>query len=114
MMMKTDFIKNNPKTTQAVVNATVRAILWIQSHSIDEVIKILPENVTGADKETFREALKNSFFTVAPDGLVSREETETVLKTVRSIDPVVAKANIDLSKTYDNSFVEVALKKYRK
>jgi NitT/TauT family transport system substrate-binding protein len=114
MMMKTDFIKNNPKTTQAVVNATVRAILWIQSHSIDEIIKILPENVTGADKETFREALKNSFFTVAPDGLVSKQETETVLKTVRSIDPVVAKANIDLSKTYDNSFAEAALKKYRK
>ncbi|HVZ18650.1 MAG TPA: hypothetical protein VG897_16130, partial [Terriglobales bacterium] len=114
MMMKTDFIKNNPKTTQAIVNATVRAILWVQKHSVDDIIKILPENVTGADKEAYREALKNSFFTVAPDGLVSQQETETVLKTVRSIDPVVAKANIDLSKTYDNSFAETALKKYNK
>lgn len=113
MMLKTDFVQSNPKTTQAIVNATVRAILWIQKHTVEDIIKILPETVTGADRDVYREALKNSFFTVAPDGIVTTDEAQTVLKTVRSIDPAVAAANIDLSKTYDNSFVEIALKKYK-
>jgi NitT/TauT family transport system substrate-binding protein len=113
MMVKGDFAEKYPNTTQALVNATVRALLWIQKASLDQIMALLPSTVTGTDRDMYRAALENSFFTIAPDGLVSQEEVENVLKVVSKADENVAKATIDLSKTYDNSFAERALKKYR-
>lgn len=114
-LMFTDaFIKANPKSVQALVNAMVRAMIWIQKNDVNAIMKVLPANVVGADPQVYAEALKNSFYTVSTNGNVTTEAAENVMKVVLVADPAVAKTKIDLALTYDNSFVEKALAKYGK
>ena len=37
-----DWVRKNPNTAQAVVNAMVRAVLWLQKARTDEVIATVP------------------------------------------------------------------------
>jgi NitT/TauT family transport system substrate-binding protein len=50
----------------------------------------------------------------SPDGLFSMEGAKNVYKVLNSFEPTVQAAKIDLEKTFDNSFAQKALKKYRK
>ncbi len=40
-----DFIKKNPRTTQAFVNAIVKAMHWLDKASIDDIVNDVPHGV---------------------------------------------------------------------
>jgi ABC-type taurine transport system substrate-binding protein len=42
LYVKTEFLKANPNTSQALANAIVHAMQWLKTASIDEIIKSLP------------------------------------------------------------------------
>ena len=50
----------------------------------------------------------------SPDGLFSLDGAKNVFNVLNSFEPTVQAAKIDLAKTFDNSFAQKALKKYRK
>ena len=37
------FVDKNPNTVQALVNAFVRGLKWVQSHNAEEIAKMMPE-----------------------------------------------------------------------
>ena len=47
------------------------------------------------------------------DGLFTAEGAKNVFNVLNSFEPTVQAAKIDLTKTYDNSFAQQALKKIR-
>jgi len=49
----------------------------------------------------------------APDGLITRQGAQIVLDVLAAFLPEVKAANIKVEDTYDNRFVEAALKKYQ-
>ena len=110
---KEEFIKQNPQTVQAVVNAMAKALRWIQTHKIEEIVTIMPEEYYQGSRETYTTALKNMADTYSPDGRISAKDTKTVLK-VLMFDPAVKKAQINLGETYDMRFVEAYWKAQKK
>ncbi len=51
-----DFIKRNPRTTQAFVNATVKAMHWLAKASVDEIVATVPpEYYAGGDRASLRQ-----------------------------------------------------------
>ncbi len=100
-----EFIKQYPNTVQAVVNAMVKALRWMQAHKIEEIVAIMPEEYYQGSKETYTQALKNMMDSYSPDGRINIKDTRTVQK-VLMFDPAVKKANIDLNETFDMRFVE--------
>ena len=48
----------------------------------------------------------------SPDGRFSMEGAQNVYKVLHAFVPELQQAKIDLAKTFDNSFVDRALKKY--
>ena len=51
LMVKNEFLKANPNTSQAIANAIVHAMQWLKTASIDDIIKSLPPEYTRPTKK---------------------------------------------------------------
>jgi NitT/TauT family transport system substrate-binding protein len=50
---KAEFAEKNPNTAQALVTALVRGLKWVQSHSPEEIAKIMPEEYSLGNREIY-------------------------------------------------------------
>lgn len=100
------FIEHNPKTTQAVVNAFVRGLRWIASHSPEDIAKLMPAEYALGNMPTYVKAIAASKAMYSPDGHFLPGAAQTAYNVLKEFNPPVAKATIDLSKTYTDKFVD--------
>ena len=107
-----DWVRKNPNTTQAVVNAIVRAVLWLRTASVDDVIAAVPPEYYGSDLALYRGSLMKNKEGFSPDARFSMEGAQNVHKVLNAFVPEVQKAKVDLAQTFDNSYADRALKKY--
>lgn len=103
---KTEWIEKNPKAAQGMAAAIVNTLKWIHSHSPEEIMAKMPPALVGADKALYLAALKNTLPMYSTTGKMDPKGAQAVLTVFSQSVPAVAKANIDLSKTYTNKFVE--------
>lgn len=109
-----EWVKKNPNTVQAVVNAMVRASLWISKAKVDEIIAAVPPEYYGDKQTLYKAALYKNQEGFSPDGRMSMEGAKNVYAVLKAFEPAVQKApGIDLAKTFSNEFVDKALKKYK-
>ena len=108
-----EYIKKNPNTIQAVVNAMVRADKWLAHASPDEIVALMPDSYKGGNPALYKEGLLKNIKGYSPDGMMSMKAAENVYKVLDAFEPSVKSAgHLDLAKTFDNSFVEKANAKY--
>ena len=108
---RADWIASHPKETQALTNAMVATLMWIHSHSAEEIMAKMPAEIVGSDKTLYLAALKNTIPMYSETGRMDPKGAAAVLAVFSQSSPEVAKANIDLSKTYTNKFVDEAHQK---
>ncbi len=108
---KADWIASHPKETQALTNAIVNTLKWIHSHTPEEIMAKMPDELVGADKALYLAALKNTLPMYSTTGRMDPKGAQAVLAVFSQSSPDVAKANVDLSKTYTNKFVDQANQK---
>ena len=102
----TAWIKSHDKEVQALTTAMMNTLKWIHTHSPEEIMAKMPENMVGKDKELYLAALKNTLPMYSETGLMDPKGASAVLAVFSEGSPEVAKANIDVSKTYTNKYVE--------
>ena len=107
-----DFAKKYPNTAQAVVNAMVRALRFIQTSTPEQIVAAVPADYY-TDRALYKAALEKNLDTWKHDGSISREAGETVTKDLKTFDPTVAKANIDVAKTVNMTFQQKTAQKYK-
>jgi NitT/TauT family transport system substrate-binding protein len=107
---KAGWIESHPKETQAMTNAIVATLKWIHSHTAEEIMAKMPPELVGADKDGYLAALKNTIPMYSETGKMDPKGAQAVLDVFSQSSPDVKNANIDLSKTYTNKFVEAANK----
>ena len=103
---KADWIEKHPKEVQGLTTAIVNTLNWIHSHTPEEIIAKMPPNLVGPDKPGYLAALKNTLPMFSTTGRMDPKGAEAVLAVFSLSSPEVAKANIDLSKTFTNKYVE--------
>ncbi|AIY40981.1 Hydroxymethylpyrimidine ABC transporter [Collimonas arenae] len=108
-----DFIKKYPNTTQALTNAMVRALKWLQKAGPEDIVKVVPESYQLGDRALYIDAFMKVREALSPDGLIPDEGAKVALHTLEAFDPELAGKNIDLSQTYTNEFVKKADAKYK-
>ena len=108
-----DFIKKYPNTTQALTNAIVRALKWLQKAAPSDIVNAVPENYLLGDRALYIDAFTKVRESISPDGMFPEAGPATALRTLETFDPTLADKKIDLSKTYTNAFVEKADLKYK-
>jgi len=102
------WVKAHEKEAQALTDAIVNTLRWIHSHSPEEVMAKMPAAIVGKNKELYLAALKNTIPMYSETGAMDPKGAAAVLAVFSEGSPDVAKANIDVSKTYTNRFVERA------
>ena len=91
-----------------MTNAIVNTLKWIHSHTPEEIADKMPPEYVGKDKAGYVKALKNTLPMYSETGKMDPKGAAAVLAVFSQSSPDVAKANIDLSKTYTNKYVEAA------
>jgi NitT/TauT family transport system substrate-binding protein len=104
---RASWIAAHPKEAQAMTNAIVATLKWIHSHSAAEITAKMPPAFT-KNKALYISALKNTMPMYSDTGVMDPKGAEAVLTVFSQSSPAVAKAHIDLSKTYTNKFAEQA------
>ena len=108
-----DYIKKNPNTVQAVVNAMVRADKWLAHASPDEVVALMPDTYKAGNPALYKQGFEKNMKGYSADGMMSMKAAENVYKVLNQFEPSVMKAGkMDLNATFDNSFVKKANAKY--
>lgn len=109
-----EFIRKNPNTVQALTNAMVRALIWMQQASPQQILNTVPEEYTLGNKAMYLFAYNNVKTAYSKDGLFNEAGAKTTLKALASFNPAIKPDQIRLSETYTNEFVKKALAKYGK
>ena len=107
-----EFPKKYPNTTQAFVNAMMRALRFIQTSTPDEIVATVPTDYY-ADKALYKAALEKNLESFKHDGAIGIEAARNVYRDLKSFDPGVQTATVDLAKTFDSSYALKAAQKYK-
>src|SRR4051812_637301 len=107
---RADWIAKNEAAVQKMTNAILATLKWIHSHTPEEIMAKMPEEIVGPDKALYLAALENMIPMYSETGKMDPKGAQAVLAVFSQSVPEIAKANIDLSKTYTNRFVDAAAK----
>ncbi|MCC8962069.1 ABC transporter substrate-binding protein [Bradyrhizobium sp. Pear76] len=100
------WVNGHEKEVQALTNAIMATLAWIHSHSAEDIMARMPEELVGKNKEQYLAALKNTIPMYSETGKMDPKGAEAVLAVFSEGSPEVAKAGIDVTKTYTNKFVD--------
>ncbi|HEV7635675.1 MAG TPA: ABC transporter substrate-binding protein [Bradyrhizobium sp.] len=104
------WVSSHEKEVQGLTNAIVNTLAWIHAHSPEEIMAKMPPEIVGKDKTLYLAALKNTIPMYSETGKMDPKGADAVLAVFSVGSPEVAKANIDVSKTFTNKYVEQASK----
>ena len=103
-----DFIEKNPATTQRLVNAFMKSLKWLASATPEDVADTVPTEYHLGDKALYLRAVKNSLESYSRTGLVPQAGMASIWDELKTLDPELQGANVDLAKTFDDRFVRAA------
>jgi NitT/TauT family transport system substrate-binding protein len=104
------WVASHEKDVQALANAIVNTLAWIHSHSAEEIMAKMPPELVGKNKELYLAALRNTMPMYSETGRMDPKGADAVLAVFSEGSPEIAKANVDVSKTFTNKYVERANK----
>jgi NitT/TauT family transport system substrate-binding protein len=109
LYMSTAYIQKNPETVQKLVNAYVKTLKWINTHSAAQITDMMPADYyAGVGKAAYTQALDGEKGIYNPTGIMPPDGPPTNLKVLSTFNPAVHGKTIDISKTYTDQFVQAA------
>lgn len=104
------WVASHDREVQALTNAILNTLAWIHTHSAEDIMAKMPAEMVGKNKELYLAALKNTIPMYSETGRMDPKGADAVLAVFSESSPEVAKANVDVTKTFTNKFVEQARK----
>ena len=108
-----EFIQKNPNSCQALANAIVRGLKWLQTAGPGDIIKTVPESYLLGDRAIYLASFSKVRESISLDGIIPEEGSRTALKALASLDPSIKPNKIDLAKTYTNVFALRAKERFK-
>jgi NitT/TauT family transport system substrate-binding protein len=108
-----EFVRSHPHTCQALANAIVHGLKWLQTAGPSDIIKTVPESYLLGDRALYLASFNKVREAIALDGLLPEEGAKTALKALASFEPSVKPEKIDLAKTFTNDFARRAKEKFK-
>ena len=105
---KKDFLDRNPIATQRLVNAFMKSLKWLQTAKPEDVAEAVPAEYHLGDKPLYMRAVQNSLESYSRDGIIAQSGMASVLDMLKTLDPELRDAQVDLATTFDERFVKKA------
>lgn len=104
LFAQTDYIQKNRWVIQAMSNAIVRALKWLQAAGPRDLIRGMPEANLLGDRGLFLAVYQNTRESLSLDGLTNDEAAKLSLKVMGNFDSAVKVDRLDVTKAYTNMF----------
>jgi len=105
LYMGSAWVERHQSQVQKLVNALVRALRFIQTHTAAEITDRLPPAFLACDRATYVKALAHTKPIFIPDGRMPAEGPANVLRILARIDRSIQGTAINLASTYTLEFV---------
>jgi NitT/TauT family transport system substrate-binding protein len=107
LYMTTAYINAHHDTVQKLVNAYVKTLKWIQTHTAAQIAAEMPADYyAGSGLASYVKALDGEKGIYNPTGLMPATGPQTCLTVQQAFNPTVKGKTIDLAKTFTNQFVQ--------
>jgi NitT/TauT family transport system substrate-binding protein len=108
LFMQNDYVNNHKDVVQKLVNAYVKTLKWMQTHSAQQIADVIPADYYAGDKALYVTALQNQMAIFSPDGSMPAGAPQSVLNTEYQGNLIPQDKQIDLNATYTNEFASKA------
>jgi NitT/TauT family transport system substrate-binding protein len=108
-----EFVQKHPNTCQAMTNAMVHALKWLQTAGPSDIIKTVPEAYLLGDRALYLASFNKIREAIAIDGMFPEDGPRTALKALASFEAGVRPDKIDLGKTFTNDFARRAKERFK-
>lgn len=98
------FLARSPLTTQALADAVVHALKWLQTAGPSDLIKAVPEPYFQGDRALYLAAFGKVRETLSHDGELPEGGARTALRALAAVDPEVRLASISLGALHSPEF----------
>ena len=105
---KNDWVNSNKDVAQRLVNAYVKTLKYIHSHSADEIASQMPTDYFAGDKASYVADLKDQLAIFGTDCKMPAGGAETVQKIQQQFVSSYKGKSANLSETYTNEFADKA------
>jgi NitT/TauT family transport system substrate-binding protein len=98
------FVQKNPTQVQALTNAIVHALKWLQTAAPGDLLKAVPESHLLGQRGPYLAAFGKMRDAISPDGLVPERAPETALAALSNVQHGLSGGGVQLGRTYTNEF----------
>lgn len=108
-----EYVQSYPNTCQALANAIVHGLKWLQTAGPSDIIKTVPENYLLGDRGLYLASFGKIREAISLDGVVPEDGVRTALRALASFDPSIQADKINLGRTYTNEFARRAKERFK-
>ena len=106
------FVRKHPQTVQALTDAVVRALKWLQTAGPGDILKAVPASQMAGDRALFLAALERSRESMSPDGQVPDIGPRTLKRALWTLGDLREPERLELAQCYTNDFARRAKEKF--
>lgn len=107
------FLNDSPAQCQAMANAMVRALKWLQTAGPSDLIRTVPEPYFQGDRSLYLAAFSRAREAWVPDGLMPEGGPQTVQRMLAQFGDAPQLARVDLERTYTDRYAREAKQRLR-
>ena len=108
LFMNPTYVNSHPAVVQKLVNAYVKTLKWMHTHTAAQIADMMPPDYYAGNKALYVTALQNQMAIFSPDGSMPTGAPQSVLNTEYASNLIPQSKQINLSLTYTNQFVSNA------
>ncbi len=108
LFMNNSYVNNHKAVVQKLVNAYVKTLKWMHTHTAAQIADKMPADYYAGNKALYVTALQNQMAIFSPDGLMPSGAPQSVLNTEVQSNLVPQGSQINLNSTYTNQFASNA------
>lgn len=104
LFAKTDFLQRQSDVAQALTDAVVHGLKWLQTAGLTDILKIVPAHHWLGDRAIFLGAFEKLRESYALDGLIAAEAVLNSWQAHVRLPNSLSSARLPLARTYTNAF----------
>src|SRR3989440_2128251 len=108
LFMNNSYVDSHKDVVQKIVNAYVKTLKWMHTHTAAEIADKMPPDYYAGNKALYVQALQNQMGIFSPDGVMPAGAPQTVLSIEQQSKLIPADKQIDLTTTFTNEFASKA------
>lgn len=105
---QTEFVQKNRLVVQAMSNAIVKGLKWLQTAGPRDLLRNVPESYLLGDRGLYLATFNNLRESISLDGLIGDEAAKTSLRVMANFDDLIKSERLDISRSYTNAYAKQA------